>query len=155
MNLRTSTLIAALLGACTLLFSSCVGTEGGYVGGYGPSRTYSNYSVTLGDGYAGRGYYYGPPNSRYYNRQPGVVYYRTRESVPSQYWGHSGSPSGHVHVTTGTRPSSYPSGYRGTYRDSYGRDGDRWEHDRRDGDRYDGDRDDDDDDDYGRGAIRR
>ena len=160
MNLRISSLAVAAAGACILLVSSCVGPDGAYVGAtagsYGPSRSYSNYTVTLADGYAGRGYYYGPPNTRYYSRQPGVVYYRTRESVPSQYWRTS--------VTT-SRPSSYRPGYRGPSsgdRDRWDndrdrRDGDRWDNDRdrRDGDRWDNDRRDRDDDDDRRGPGRR
>ena len=149
MNFRIPSLLAAALGASALFVTSCVGPDGAYVssgGGYGPSRTYSNYSVTLGDGYAGRGYYYGPPNTRYYSRQPGVVYYRTRESVPSHYWGRSSTP---VRVTTSS--SSYRPGYRPpSFRDDDRRDGDRWDNDRRDGDRWDRDRHDDDDDDDGR-----
>lgn len=43
-----------------------------------PSRP--SFSLSFGNGYAGRGYYYGPPNTSYYDRQPGVTYYRTRES---------------------------------------------------------------------------
>eukprot|EP01031_Cornospumella_fuschlensis_P009907 gene9907-12156_t len=158
MNFRISVLAAAL-GACTLFASSCVGPDmayaGGGGGGYGPSRSYSNYTVSLGDGYAGRGYYYGPPNTRYYNRTAGVTYYRTRESVPQHYWG--GSSAVRTSVSSSYRPgtsrpsSSYP-GYRGpSSRDS------RWDNDRdRDGrgDR-DGDRDRDDNDrdrDYRRGS---
>ena len=165
MNLRISSLAAAAIGACSLFVSSCVGPEGAYVGatagGYGPSRSYSNYSVTMADGYAGRGYYYGPPNTRYYSRQPGVVYYRTRESVPSQYWGYGSSQSGRVHVSSTTTTTSRPSSYRPGYSGPSYRDGDRWDSDHRDDDRrssdrreWDGRRDDDDDDDR-RGSFRR
>ena len=51
------------------------------------SRPRSTFSLNLGTGYAGRGYYYGPPNSPYYYQRPEVQYYRTRESAPRQYWG--------------------------------------------------------------------
>jgi hypothetical protein len=47
----------------------------------------SGYKVTLGNGYAGRGYYYGPPNASYYYQGSGVSYYSTRERVPHHYWG--------------------------------------------------------------------
>ncbi|TDU81224.1 putative peptidoglycan binding protein [Prosthecobacter fusiformis] len=49
----------------------------------------SKFVVTLGNGYAGRGYYYGPPNANYYYQGSGVVYYSSRERVPRQYWGSS------------------------------------------------------------------
>lgn len=44
------------------------------------SRPRSSFSLSFGTGYAGRGYYYGPPGAPYYYQQPGVTYYRTRES---------------------------------------------------------------------------
>lgn len=47
---------------------------------YYSSRPRSSFSLSFGSGYAGHGYYYGPSNSSYYYRQPGVSYYRTRES---------------------------------------------------------------------------
>lgn len=53
----------------------------------------SNFVVTLGNGYAGRGYYYGPPNSPYYYQGTGIVYYSSRERVPRQYWQPSWGPS--------------------------------------------------------------
>lgn len=46
----------------------------------------SNFVITFGNGYAGRGYYYGPPGYPYYYQRPGVVYYRNRGYVPSRYW---------------------------------------------------------------------
>lgn len=46
----------------------------------------SNFSITFGNGYAGRGYYYGPPSMPYYYRGPGVIYYNRRGMVPSRYW---------------------------------------------------------------------
>lgn len=55
----------------------------------------SSFTLSLGTGYAGRGYYYGPPRSAYYYQSPGVVYYRTREAVPRAYWsspGYAASP---------------------------------------------------------------
>ena len=50
------------------------------------SQPRSRWTITFGTGYAGRGYYYGPPGAGYYYNAPGVVYYRTRESVPSRYY---------------------------------------------------------------------
>ncbi|MDZ4288382.1 MAG: hypothetical protein U0984_10510 [Prosthecobacter sp.] len=97
MNIRKNTLMLAAIAAFGMIASSCVVTEPGYAEGrphgYASSQSYANYSVTLGDGYAGRGYYYGPPNTRYYSRQPGVTYYSSRESVPQRYW--SGTTSSH------------------------------------------------------------
>ena len=54
------------------------------------SHPRSGFTVTLGTGYAGRGYYYGPPDSPYYYQRPDVMYYATRELVPRSYYGHSG-----------------------------------------------------------------
>lgn len=47
----------------------------------------AGFVLALANGYAGRGYYYGPPNTTYYNRSPQVVYYATRESAPREYYG--------------------------------------------------------------------
>ena len=49
----------------------------------------TRFSLTLGTGYAGRGYYYGPPNYGYYYQRPGVIYYATREAAPREYYGQS------------------------------------------------------------------
>ncbi len=49
----------------------------------------SSFTITLGSGYAGRGYYYGPPNMPYYYQGSGISYYSTRERVPNHYWGPS------------------------------------------------------------------
>lgn len=46
----------------------------------------SRFVITFGTGYAGRGYYYGPPGMPYYYRAPGVVYYNNRARVPGRYW---------------------------------------------------------------------
>lgn len=53
------------------------------------SRPSSTFVLSLGTGYAGRGYYYGPPGVPYYYQAPGVRYYATRSVVPRQYWGGS------------------------------------------------------------------
>lgn len=47
----------------------------------------SSFTVTQGNGYAGRGYYYGPPNASYYYQGSGVAFYSSRERVPQHYWG--------------------------------------------------------------------
>ncbi|MEP6698198.1 MAG: peptidoglycan-binding domain-containing protein [Verrucomicrobiota bacterium] len=57
---------------------------------YQTNRSYysaprSSFSVTLGDGYRGRGYYYGPANSPYYYDSPGVSYYRSEALIPARY----------------------------------------------------------------------
>ncbi|GEP44137.1 peptidoglycan-binding domain-containing protein [Brevifollis gellanilyticus] len=69
------------------------GKGNGYGHGYGHgndrvaylSRPRSSFTLSFGTGYAGRGYYYGPPSSSYYYQAPGVRYYATRSSVPSYY----------------------------------------------------------------------
>jgi Putative peptidoglycan binding domain len=51
------------------------------------SHPRSGFILSLGTGYAGRGYYYGPPNSSYYYQRPDVHYYATREAAPREYYG--------------------------------------------------------------------
>jgi hypothetical protein len=46
----------------------------------------SNFVITFGNGYAGRGYYYGPPGMPYFYEAPGVRFYRSRDLVPPGYW---------------------------------------------------------------------
>jgi hypothetical protein len=55
------------------------------------SRPRSSFSLSFGTGYAGRGYYYGPPSAYYYER-PGVMFYRSWESVPYSYRRYSSAP---------------------------------------------------------------
>ena len=55
------------------------------------SRPSNAFVLTMGNGYAGRGYYYGPANATYFYERQGVRYYRTREAVPQQYWGNNQS----------------------------------------------------------------
>ena len=62
------------------------------------ARPRSSFSISLGTGYAGRGYYYGPSGADYYYQRPGVSYYRTVTSIPREY--------------------GYNSGYRSEYRPS-------------------------------------
>ena len=47
------------------------------------SHPRSSFTLSLGTGYAGHGYYYGPPHSSYYYERPEVRYYTTRESYQS------------------------------------------------------------------------
>jgi len=54
------------------------------------SRPRSTFILTLGNGYAGRGYYYGPSNSSYYYERSDVRYYATREAAPREYYGNDG-----------------------------------------------------------------
>jgi len=53
------------------------------------SHPRSGFTLSLGTGYAGRGYYYGPPNSSYYYERPEVRYFATRESAPREYYSRS------------------------------------------------------------------
>ena len=53
------------------------------------SHPSTGFTLSLGSGYAGRGYYYGPPNSADYYQRPGVMYYATREAAPSAYYSHT------------------------------------------------------------------
>ena len=50
------------------------------------SHPRSGFTLSLGDGYRGRGYYYGPPHSTYYYERPEVTYYATREAAPREYY---------------------------------------------------------------------
>jgi hypothetical protein len=45
----------------------------------------SRFVLSPGNGYAGRGYYYGPPNSPYYYQRPDVKYFVRREHFPKGY----------------------------------------------------------------------
>ena len=69
-----------------------------------------NFTVTLGNGYAGRGYYYGPPNASYYYQGSGISYYSTRDRVPQQYWGRPARGSVEVAVQRALAERGY---YRG------------------------------------------
>jgi len=60
----------------------------GYNGQNISAAAVSGFVLALANGYAGRGYYYGPPNTSYYNRSPQVVYYATREAAPREYYGY-------------------------------------------------------------------
>ena len=49
------------------------------------SHPRSTFILSFGNGYAGGGYYYGPPNSPYYYQRSDVRYFATRESAPREY----------------------------------------------------------------------
>lgn len=49
------------------------------------SHPRSAFVLSPGIGYAGRGYYYGPPNSPYYYQHPDVKYFARREDFPNGY----------------------------------------------------------------------
>lgn len=68
----------------------------------------SSFTVTQGNGYAGRGYYYGPPNASYYYQGSGVSYYSSRERVPQHYWGRQ---SGHGSVEVSVQRALAQRGY--------------------------------------------
>jgi hypothetical protein len=65
----------------------------------------SSFVLSLGTGYAGRGYYYGPPGVPYYYESPGVRYYATRSVVPREYLG-SDYGGGYAHDNTGAAVQS-------------------------------------------------
>lgn len=50
------------------------------------SHPRSGFALTYGNGYAGQGYYYGPPRSRYYYQRSDVRYYASREAAPREYY---------------------------------------------------------------------
>lgn len=58
---------------------------------YYHARPVSSFVLSFGSGYAGRGYYYGPPNAVYYYERPGVRYYANREVVPHGYYARESS----------------------------------------------------------------
>jgi len=51
----------------------------------------SAYALAPGDGYAGKGYYFGPPNSDYFHKNPYVRYFPTREAAMNEYFRSSDS----------------------------------------------------------------
>jgi hypothetical protein len=66
--------------------------SGGWDRDYQLRRTYmavprNRFVVTYGTGYAGRGYYFGPPGVPYFYEAPGVRYFSSRSMVPTHYWG--------------------------------------------------------------------
>ena len=65
----------------------------GYNGQNNSGAAVAGFVLGLSNGYAGRGYYYGPPNTSYYNQGPQIRYYATREAAPRAYYGYA-SPRG-------------------------------------------------------------
>lgn len=55
------------------------------------ARPRSTFTLSLGDGYAGHGYYYGPANAGYYYERPEVRYFANREAAPREYYAPSQS----------------------------------------------------------------
>ena len=49
------------------------------------SHPETKFKLNKGNGHAGPGYYYGPPNVPYYYARPGVIYYANPGSIPQQY----------------------------------------------------------------------
>ncbi len=49
------------------------------------SHPVTKFQLNKGNGHAGPGYYYGPPNVPYYYERPGVVYYPNHGAIPKQY----------------------------------------------------------------------
>jgi hypothetical protein len=45
----------------------------------------SKFKLNKGNGHAGQGYYYGPPNMPYYYARPGVSYYPNQRAIPPQF----------------------------------------------------------------------
>lgn len=76
------------------------------------SHPHTSFTLSFGNGYAGRGYYYGPPGVSYYYARPEVHYYRTRELAPRAYWG---SSYGSVSLGASVQQAL---AYRGYYRGS-------------------------------------
>lgn len=46
----------------------------------------SKFKLSKGDGYAGPGYYYGPPNSPYYYQRPDVRYFANHGDIPRDFY---------------------------------------------------------------------
>lgn len=76
------------------------------------SRPRAGFSLTFGTGYAGRGYYYGPPNSAYYYERPEVRFYANREAAPCEYFHHGSYQGGQVNSSV-QRELSRLGYYRG------------------------------------------
>ena len=46
----------------------------------------SKFKLSKGNGYAGPGYYYGPPNSPYYYQRPDVRYFANHGAIPRDFY---------------------------------------------------------------------
>ncbi|MDB6006855.1 MAG: hypothetical protein JWR15_3842, partial [Prosthecobacter sp.] len=49
------------------------------------SHPTTKFKLNKGNGHAGPGYYYGPPNVPYYYARPGVNYYPNQNAIPQQF----------------------------------------------------------------------
>lgn len=76
------------------------------------SHPRSSFVLSFGNGYAGQGYYYGPPNSRYYHQRSDVRYYSSRNAAPREYYNrdHYGSRSSDAAIQRALARHGY---YRG------------------------------------------
>ena len=75
------------------------------------SHPRSGFTLSFGTGYAGRGYYYGPPNSAYYYERPEVRYYSTRDAAPREYYSRGYNNSAEAAVQQALARRGY---YRGS-----------------------------------------
>lgn len=46
----------------------------------------SKFKLYKGNGHAGQGYYYGPPNTPYYYARPGVRYFSNHGAIPREFY---------------------------------------------------------------------
>tara|TARA_R110002049_G_scaffold65942_2_gene172732 strand:- start:719 stop:1285 length:567 start_codon:yes stop_codon:yes gene_type:complete len=46
----------------------------------------SKFKLYKGDGHAGQGYYYGPPNAPYYYARPGVRFFPNHGAIPREFY---------------------------------------------------------------------
>lgn len=49
----------------------------------------SSYKLYKGNGHAGQGYYYGPPNATYYYAAPSVRYFSSHAAIPREFYSHN------------------------------------------------------------------
>jgi len=63
------------------------------------SHPRSTFTLSFGTGYAGRGYYFGPPGVAYYYQRPGVAFYRSWDTVPYSYRHYNDGPRNGTAVT--------------------------------------------------------
>ncbi|MES2708174.1 MAG: peptidoglycan-binding domain-containing protein [Verrucomicrobiota bacterium] len=78
-------------------------------------RSRSSFTLSFGNGYAGQGYYYGPPQTSYYYQRPGVSYYRTRAAVPQVYLSSPGYYASPGYVTSDAARCQAALSRRGYY----------------------------------------
>jgi hypothetical protein len=74
------------------------------------SHPSSGFVLSFGTGYAGRGYYYGPPRSPYYYERPEVRYYATREAARREYYSRGDNNSSGASVQQALRRRGYYHG---------------------------------------------